>query len=643
MTGVLLAARGPLETWSPTLMAQLALLLPALAALVVVTFTIDSRRATAVTAFLGTAGMLLCAGVMAAIEVAHPGHAETSFTFLQFFTGQSGTASEFGLNLGVVADPLGAVMLLALALTSLLVIVSALDSVRRADGFIRLVLVSLTATFAMAGVILSPNYFETLLFWMLLSASGYLLVGHWWGLPAAAAAARRAFLYLALGDALLLVAIVYAFFRFQDLNFGHLSLAYRGGKVSSNGLLILALLVLGAAVSKSAQLPLHAWLTDAVEAPAPAAALVLGPTLASSGVYLVARTYDLFHASPRALAVLAVVGAASAITAAVWALGQRNLKRGLAFAAMSNLGLILLALGLGAFGGALLHLFTSVFAVALLFLAAGAVGAGLRTERLAEMGGLLRRMPVTGWTTLVAMASLCGIPPLAGSWSKDAIWTSLLSPLKELGPIALALASLLLAAALARLFAAAFLGETARRRRFEPARIQDAAGRVRTALILLAIPVVVAGVWALPLGGHGFLNVVRFPGLKPTPLTAAGVGLASLLGLLGAGIGWLGGRAWRWPEPVGAALESSFYLGHAVAVATRRGSGAAASGLDWIERRVLDGALAGFEEAGALAGRVPRRLRAGRAEQSSLGLLAGVVLVIALALLLVAWAARVTG
>src|SRR5205807_1705497 len=239
------------------------------------------------------------------------------------------------------------------------------------------------------------------------------------------------------------------------------------------------------------------------------------------------------------------------------------------------------------------------------FLAAGAVGAGLRTERLAEMGGLLRRMPVTGWTTLVAMASLCGIPPLAGSWSKGAIWASLLSPLKEPGPIALGLASLLLAAALTRLFAAAFLGETARRRRFEPARIQDAAGRVRTALILLAIPVVVAGVWALPLGGHGFLNVVRFPGLKPAPLTAAGVGLASLLGLLGAGIGWLGGRAWRWPEPAGAALENSFYLGHAIAVATRWGSGAAASGLVWIERRVLDGALSGFEEAGALAGRVP--------------------------------------
>src|SRR5438093_5512277 len=115
MTGVLLAARGPLETWSPTLMAELALLLPALAALVVVTFTIDSRRATAAVAFLGLSGMFLCAALMTAIELVHPGHSEAGLTVLQFFTGQSGAASEFTLSWGVVADPLSAVMLLPLA------------------------------------------------------------------------------------------------------------------------------------------------------------------------------------------------------------------------------------------------------------------------------------------------------------------------------------------------------------------------------------------------------------------------------------------------------------------------------------------------------------------------------------------------
>ena len=640
---LLLALKGPLDTWSPTLMAQLALFLPALAALLVLTFTIDSRRATAVTAILGALGMLGSAALMAAIEVAHPGHLETSLTFVQFFTGQSGGASEFILSWGVVADPLGAVMLLPVAAVTLLVIVSALESMRRDDGFIRFIVVTLGTAFATAGVILSTNYFELFVFWVLLSVGAYLLIGHWWGLSAASQAARRAFLSLALGDALLLIAVVYIFYRFQDLNFGHLSLAYSGGKVSANGLLIMALLVLAGAMSKSAQVPLHGWLSAAVEAPPPAAALLQGATVTSAGIYLVARSYDLFHASPRALLALAVVGGVTAITAAVWALGQDQIKRLLACATVSNLGLIMLALGLGAFGGALLHLFTSAFAVAVLFLGAGAVSAAMRTESLREMGGLLRRMPVTAWTMLLGLASLSGIPPLAGAWSKAAIWAPMLHPLNRPAAIAMLIASLLVAAALFRLFAAAFLGETARRRRFEPGRIQDVGGRARTALIALTIPLVGSGVWALPLGGHGFLTVVRFAGLETVNVTLPAIGLAAVAALAGAVAGWLVRRARIFPGVLQPVVEHAFFISEAAGIAIRRGAAAGATGLAWIERRMLDGALSGVEEAGALAGRLPRRLRLTRVQQSALGLVLGVVLVVALAILLSAAGARVIG
>jgi hypothetical protein len=137
--------------------------------------------------------------------------------------------------------------------------------------------------------------------------------------------------------------------------------------------------------------------------------------------------------------------------------------------------------------------------------------------------------------------------------------------------------------------------------------------------------------------------VVRFPGIKVVPLSAGAIGIAALLAIAGAAIGWFAGRALRWPAAVRSALESAFYTGDAAAALTRTTVAAAALGLDWIERRVVDGALSGFEEAAALAGRAPRRLRFGRAEQGALGLVAGVALVVVIAVLLIAFSAKVTG
>jgi NADH-quinone oxidoreductase subunit L len=640
---MLATARGPLDTWSPTLMVELALFLPALAALFVLIFTIDARRATALVAILGSLAMLLFAGLALAIEVAHPGHLENNLTFLQFFTGQPGGASEFVLQWGVVADPLSAVMLVALASVNLLAMVSALESMRRDDGFIRFVVVSLSTTFAMAGVIVSTNYFEMFVFWVLLSLAGFLLIGHWWRLPDVAAAARRAFLYLALGDALLLVAVVYIFFRFQDLSFGHLSLAYTGGKVSANGLLIMALLVFGAAMSKSAQLPLHGWLSGSVEAPAPAAALLSAATLAVAGVYLVARTYDLFHTSPRALTVVAVVGGSTALAAAFWALGQDQIKRLIAYVIMGNLGLMMLTLGLGVYSGAVFHLFTSAFSVALLVLGSGAVSAGLRTESIREMGGLLRRMPVVGWTMLVGIAGLSGVPPLSGFWSKGAMGTPVLSPLNVPAAIAMLLGTLLAAAALFRLFAGVFLGETARRRRFEPGRIQDVGGRARTALILLAIPTLASGLWALPVLKGGFLSLVRLPGLKAAHLDGAALALTALVAVAGLAIGWLTARVTLFPGRAGTTVEHAFFIGDAVGLAVRRGVVWGGGALAWIDRRVLDAWPGGFEEAGGMVSRLSRRIRVGRVQQTALGLVLGVVLLLALVAVLTASPFRVTG
>src|SRR5438105_14787860 len=411
------APKGPLATWSPTLFALFALLPPLIPLLIIVAFTIDSRRLSAAIAFIFTLATVVCALIVVAIELAHPLHLERNGTFLTFFTGQSGAAQQFTLQWGVLADPLAAVMLLTVALVSLLIQVYTLASIRREDGPIRFFSVLLLATFAMIGVTLSTNYFELLLFFGLTTLASYLMIGHWWQREDATAAASRAFIISAAGDLALLGGVGYLFFRFSELNFQTLATQYTGGKVSANGLFIMSILIFLGAAAKSAQFPLHAWLPGSAQAPAPAAALLHSAGAALCGVSLVARAYALFHASPRGLALLAIVGGVTAVLGVLWALFQENLKRAIAYTTMSELGLMMLALGIGAYGAGIFEVFAHAWPKALLFLAAGVIIRELRTERLAEMGGLWQRMPLTGWVMLIAVAAGAGIPPFSTFWS----------------------------------------------------------------------------------------------------------------------------------------------------------------------------------------------------------------------------------
>jgi len=352
VTLILLAAapKGPLDTWSPTLLAQFALLLPLIALLVILAFTIDSRRASAAISILFTLASMICALLVVAIEVAHPLHLERPATFLQFFTGQSGGASEFTLQWGVLSDPLAATVAFAVVLVSLLVQVYALSFMRREDGVVRFFCAILLATFAMLGVTLSVSYFEMLLFFGMVTLSTYLLIGHWWQREEAATAAVRAFIISAIGDLALLAAVAYIYLRFNELNFQTLAGQYVSGRISANGLFAIAILIFIAAAAKSALFPLHVWLPGSAQAPAPAAALLHSAGGAVCGVYLIARTYGLFHASPRALALLAIAGGISAVLGVLWALFQDNLKRAIAYTTMGELGLMVLALGIGAYG-----------------------------------------------------------------------------------------------------------------------------------------------------------------------------------------------------------------------------------------------------------------------------------------------------
>ena len=622
------APKGPLDTWSPTLLALFALLLPLIALLVILSFTIDSRRLSAGIAIVFTLAAVVCTLLVVAIEVAHPLHLERTGTFLQFFTGQSGNASQFILQWGVLSDPLAAVVSFTVALVSLLVQVYALAFMRREDGAIRFFCVLLFATFAMLGVTLATSYFAMLLFLGLVTLSTYLMIGHWWQREEAAAAAWRAFIVSALGDLALLAAVAYIYFRFNELNFQALAGQYAGHKVSANGLFIMAILVFIAAAAKSAQFPLHVWLPWSAQAPAPAAALIHSAGSAVCGVYLIARTYALFHASPRALALLAIVGGLTALLGVIWALFQDNLKRAVAYTTMSELGLMVLALGIGAYGASIFELFTHAWPKALLFLAAGVIIRELRTERLGEMGGLWRRMRFTGWLTAIAVAAEAGIPPFSTFWSKDAILSKALALRSPLAIVVITAVTLLGAMALVRIFALLFTGEIARRRRFEPDRIRDAGGRIAFAMSVLAIASVVSGIRGFR-GRTDPIAFITFPGVPLANSHFQAAAVIAAASVLGAVVAWVV-YARRLPapaaiQPVRRAMAEGLFIDWAYRQGAARGLVPVSRAAEWVDVHIIDGAADLVTESVAFAGHPRHWLGSVRARQLMIGLFAGVV------------------
>ncbi|MDQ6714043.1 MAG: NADH-quinone oxidoreductase subunit L, partial [Candidatus Dormibacteraeota bacterium] len=631
------------DTWSPTLLAQFELLLPLIALLIILAFTIDSRRVSAAISIIFTLASLICALLVIAIEVAHPLHLERPATFLQFFTGQSGAASEFTLQWGVLSDPLSATVGLAVILVSLLVQVYALSFMRREDGVIRFFCALLFATFAMVGVALSLSYFEMLLFFAMVTLSTYLLIGHWWQREEAAAAATRAFIISAIGDLALLAAVAYIYFRFNELNFQTLAGQYVGSRITANGLFIIAILVFIAAAAKSAQFPLHVWLLGSAQAPAPAAALIHSAGSAVCGAYLIARTYGLFHASPRGLALLAIAGGVSALLGMLWALFQDNLKRAIAYTTMGELGLMVMALGIGAYGAGVFELFTHAWPKALLFLAAGVIIRELRTERLSEMGGLWRRMRFTGWLMLIAVAGAAGIPPFSTFWSKDTIMSKALALGSPLAVAAIAAVTFLGAMALVRIFALVFTGETARRRRFEPERIRDARGRIAFAMSLFAIASVVAGIRGFR-GRTDPIGFITFPGVPLTNSHFMAAGVMAVTAVLGAAVGWvIYARRVPMPsalQPIRRAMGEGLFVDRAYRLGTVAVLMPVSRAIGWVETRVVDGALDLIADSVAFAGLPRGWLAQVRARQLLIGLFAGVVALGAITILL---AGRVIG
>ena len=339
------------------------------------------------------------------------------------------------LSMSLIVDSLTAIMLVVVTGVSLMVQIYSHGYMKGDPGYVRYFAFMSMFSAAMIGLVIAGNIIQLYVMWELVGLGSYLLIGFWHDKPAAAAAAKKAFLVTRLGDFGFLLAILYLFFNrgaFLDQGLNPLNIAdiqaavplIKAGTFAALGGLGLTWVALGifaGAAGKSAQFPLHVWLPDAMEGPTPVSALIHAATMVAAGVFLVARFFPVFEASEEAMTVVAIVGAFTALFAATMGLVAKDIKRVLAYSTISQLGYMMASLGIGAYAPAIFHLFTHAFFKALLFLGAGSVNHATGTFDMRYMGGLRKVMPWTYVLMVVGSLSLVGIFPLGGFWSKDEI------------------------------------------------------------------------------------------------------------------------------------------------------------------------------------------------------------------------------
>lgn len=326
------------------------------------------------------------------------------------------------IEAGVLIDPLTAIMLLTVTFIGLLVEIYSLGYMKGEEGFSRFFANLSLFSSSMLGLVISNNYFEMFFFWELVGLCSYLLIGFYYERPSAVKANKKAFVANRVGDFGFLVGMLCLFMAFGTFNFRELAAnipAYQDVVY----LTIIALLIFAGPMAKSAQFPLHVWLPDAMEGPTPVSALIHAATMVAAGVYLLARGYILFASLQEVSLVIAYIGGITAFMAGTIALVQRDLKRILAFSTMSQLGYMVMAMGVGGFTSGMFHLTSHAFFKALLFLGAGSIIHAIGVQDIFKMGGLIKKMKITSSTFIIASLSLVGIPPLAGFFSKDEILT----------------------------------------------------------------------------------------------------------------------------------------------------------------------------------------------------------------------------
>ncbi|KJH70800.1 NAD(P)H-quinone oxidoreductase subunit 5 [Aliterella atlantica] len=389
-----------------------------------VTSRLRKLNATFIISLLGGAMALSIALLWSQIE-GHPTYTRTL---------EWAAAGNFHLNMGYTIDHLTALMLVIVTTVALLVMIYTDGYMAHDPGYVRFYAYLSLFSSSMLGLVVSPNLVQIYIFWELVGMCSYLLVGFWYDRKPAADAAQKAFVVNRVGDFGLLLGILGLFWATGSFEFevmgDRLQELVASGSLSNFLAVLFAILVFLGPVAKSAQFPLHVWLPDAMEGPTPISALIHAATMVAAGVFLIARMYPVFEGVPAAMNVIAFTGAFTAFLGATIAITQNDIKKGLAYSTVSQLGYMVMAMGIGAYSAGLFHLMTHAYFKAMLFLGSGSVIHGMEAvvghdpalaQNMRTMGGLRKYMPVTAITFLIGCLAISGIPPFAGFWSKDEI------------------------------------------------------------------------------------------------------------------------------------------------------------------------------------------------------------------------------
>ena len=366
-------------------------------------------------------------------------------SFLLFFSQAQGheaytytlewaSAGDFKLTMGYTIDHLASLMLVIVTTVAFLVMVYTDGYMAHDPGYVRFYAYLSLFSSSMLGLVISPNLLQIYVFWELVGMCSYLLIGFWYGREGAADACQKAFITNRVGDFGLLLGMLAIFWATGSFEFevmgDRLIALVENGTLTAGVVSIFAILVFLGPVAKSAQFPLHVWLPDAMEGPTPISALIHAATMVAAGIFLVARMFPVFEALPTVMTVVAWVGCFTAFMGASIAITQNDIKKGLAYSTMSQLGYMMMAMGVGAYGAGLFHLMTHAYFKAMLFLCSGSVIHGMEevvghdavlAQDMRLMGGLRKYMPITSTAFLIGTLAICGIPPFAGFWSKDEI------------------------------------------------------------------------------------------------------------------------------------------------------------------------------------------------------------------------------
>jgi NADH-quinone oxidoreductase subunit L len=550
------------------------------------------------------------------------------------------------VDFGLRFDPLSLLMLLIVTGVASAIHIYSWGYMNEDRGFPRYFACLSLFTFSMLGIVLANNFVELFIFWELVGVSSYLLIGFWFERPAAADAGKKAFITNRLGDFGFLLGILTVWAVFGSLRFDEIEKALLANPQALGALATTAgLLIFCGAMGKSAQFPLHVWLPDAMEGPTPVSALIHAATMVAAGVYMLCRVFFLLDIpGSQALEVIVWIGGFTALLSAVIAIQQNDIKRILAYSTLSQLGYMVMAVGLHGPTPAMFHLSTHAFFKALLFLGAGSVIIALHHEQdIWNMGGLRTRMPVTFWTFMVGTLALAGVPPFSGFYSKDSILALAARhnpALFVLGVVVAALTTFYMF----RLVFVAFLG----------APKSAAAGHAQESPPVIAWPLRILAVFSL-LGG--FIGIEQIYGKKfppehvepnvsfarqliapilEAPVAASAGLLAVIVGFAAAYVLYAKAAKDPLPEKLGAlarAMRNRFYFDEIYQATVIRFHDFLAAVAGWFDRWIIAGlAVRGTHGTTELVGRALRLLQTGNLQTYAFLFALGVALVLYLAL-----------